>query len=96
MSIWTHRNVVRIDWWRVVTDLMQAGMSQRDIGAACEVDHAAINRLRNEVHAQPIFGTGVRLLALWMERCERGPADIPRADGEDFHRRTRAASAPTE
>lgn len=67
-----------VDWWRLITDLQLAhGMSQRDIGQAIGCDHATINRLRNDVHASPLYVTGVRLVALWMQREGKGAADVP-------------------
>jgi hypothetical protein len=58
----------RIHWWQIITDLMmQADMSQAEI--ACSVDPgtmpAWVNQLRNEVHANPTFPRGVRLVRLW-------------------------------
>lgn len=78
MSIYsTHDRPVVVDWWRVVTDLMQQGLSHREIGTRCGVDKATITMLRNGAHRAPSFGTGVRLLALWMDVCERQSGEVP-------------------
>lgn len=68
----------RVDWWRVITDLMQAGLSQREIGRRCNCGHATINSLRNAVtDHEPLYTTGVQILALWMEVRDLGAKDVP-------------------
>jgi hypothetical protein len=68
----------RVDWWRVITDLMRAGLSQRQIAARCDCDHSTINGLRNAVTAhEPRYVLGVQILALWMIEMDKGAADVP-------------------
>ena len=70
----------RIDWWRVIVDLERSGLSQRDIAVACGINgHSAINQLKNIPGTQPLFGRGVRIIVLWMERTGKGTEDLPRA-----------------
>lgn len=68
----------RVDWWRVITDLMQSGLSQREIGRRSGCSNATINGLRNAItEHEPLYTTGVQILALWMEVRDKGAVDVP-------------------
>ena len=70
----------RIEWSDVVFHLEATGMSQREIAAACGVDHSTINKLKNIPGTEPRFHWGALLLGLWMERTGGTGESVPRGD----------------
>jgi hypothetical protein len=75
-----------IDWSQIVRDLEKAGMTQQDIGAACDKAHyddggrSWVNKLKNIDGTQPKFHEGALLLGLWADRLGRPYLDLPRTD----------------
>lgn len=84
MAVKAPPRVKRIDWAQIVTDLERLGMSQREIGRACDQDPDNggpwVNRLKNIPGTQPKFHHGALLLGLWVEKTGRQAADAPKED----------------
>ena len=86
----SQKTVKCIDWSRVVMDLEELGMTQRQIGAECgfmDVDSPGqgsgkvwVNKLKNIPDTQPKFHEGALLLGLWADRMRRPLSDLPRAE----------------
>ncbi len=72
----------RIDWSRIVLDLINEGMSAADISAECGYEDQAagkawVQRLKNIPGTQPKFHHGAMLLGLWATTRDRAPAMAP-------------------
>lgn len=70
--------VARIDWSAMVFDLERCGMTQREIGEACEASAVWVNNLKNIHGTQPKFHQGALLLGLWAERMQADADTAPR------------------
>lgn len=68
----------RVDWFRVIVDMERAGLTQQAIADRARCGKGSIHALKVGISAQPVFGNGVRLLALWMECTGRDSTSIPR------------------
>lgn len=70
--------VQRIDWFRVLMDLKQAGLSLHAIAALVGVSKTAVIGWKNH-DAEPGHTHGERVLMLWERATGKGRADAPRA-----------------
>lgn len=57
-------NSDRIDWVRVVSDLIQAGYTQSELADICGVGQSAISQILRRVTSEPRYSTGAALLRL--------------------------------
>lgn len=72
-----------LDWWQIVTDMERSGLSQREIAVRVGYgSHGSVNTLKNMPGQEPIFGFGVRLLVLWMDRTGKTSEALPRLRNE--------------
>lgn len=74
------------DWFRIITDLIYAGMSMSEIGRA--VDAQMSKQLLNNYRAggQPTYVRGEALVRMWCETIGRTADQIPRAPYTRGHR----------
>lgn len=56
---------VRVDWFRVVAELQQAGYKIENIAAAVDVPKSTLMGWRNPPYSEPRHADGERLIALW-------------------------------
>ena len=67
-----------VDWVRVIGNLQATGMSLAEIADAVFVVRQSIsNYLNPDTRADPTYGTGMRLLALWVSKTGCNPDDVP-------------------
>jgi len=55
---------VRVDWWRVINDLSQKGMSLEVISGLTTIPKATLAGYKN-LNVEPKHADGERLVALW-------------------------------
>lgn len=70
----------RIDWWRVISDLQQAGYSVDRIAAECLRSHGWVLQLKN-LYAEPRFHDGMMLLGLWADATGHPRERAPKQSG---------------
>jgi hypothetical protein len=66
------------DWFRVITDLINLGLSMHEIGRTLGVDFSRdlVRHYRNGT--QPLYVRGEALLRLWSQRTGRPVDEVPR------------------
>lgn len=62
---------VRVDWWRVVSDIEQTGMPQARIAKHLGRSFGWVDYVKNSPGASPKWEDGDRLLQLWLH-CTGG------------------------
>lgn len=67
----------RVDWARVVDNLVAAGMSQHEIAAAVDIGFNTLRDYRADPTREPAFWVGLKLLRLWSERTNIAWTDAP-------------------
>lgn len=55
---------VRVDWWRVITDLSNKGMTMEAISGQVSIPLSTLAGYKN-LNVEPKHADGERLLALW-------------------------------
>jgi hypothetical protein len=73
----TEDHAARVDWPRVIDDLLRHGVEREDIGAAAGHSPTWVTRLRSGGISQPRFRNGCRLLRLWLDTMGRPIAEVP-------------------
>ena len=68
----------RVDWSRVVMEIMDTGMTRRQIAQAvgCSVGAVKVYRY-GQMDTEPAFWVGAVLLRLWSNRCGLPPEQVP-------------------
>lgn len=57
------------DWPRVIQELMDAGVTQREISERAQCSQATISELKTGRTKSPRYEAGVALIELYAERC---------------------------
>jgi len=69
---------VRIDWPRVVENLMRCGMTRQEIADSAEIGYGTVRTYLDQWgETEPAYWVGVRLLALWAEKTGCEVKDAP-------------------
>lgn len=66
---------------KLINDLMEAGLSEKEIGAAIGRDQSSVNRMRNG-KVRTDYETGLKLEQLHREKCPDVIAQPPQADAD--------------
>lgn len=66
---------IAIDWFRLLWDLVQRGMTLRDIANRCDIAPSTLKGYLRDSH--PPHWRGELLVALWCEVCGKGRIDVP-------------------
>lgn len=78
------------DWFRIITDLVYAGIPMREIGRRMDV-HLSEALLRSyRAGGEPAYVRGEALVLLWTETFSKTADDIPRKEFVRGHRATRS------
>jgi hypothetical protein len=75
---------LRVDWFRLITDLNRAGHSTRRFADNLGIARTTIEGWK--AGSEPKHADGERLIALWCERMGRGREHLPRTSEFDFRR----------
>jgi hypothetical protein len=75
---------LRVDWFRLITDLNRAGHSTRRFADNLGIPRTTIEGWK--AGAEPKHADGERLIALWCERMGKGREHLPRISEFDFRR----------
>lgn len=67
-----------IDWFRLLWDLVQHGITLRSIAARTDIAEATLRGYLSGSH--PVYWRGELLVQLWCSTCNRGRADLPMAE----------------
>lgn len=62
------------DWFRVIVEIERSGITQAEIGLRIGRSPTQVNAYKCIPDTEPRYSVGVRLLALWTERCSVKPA----------------------
>lgn len=69
---------VRIDWPRVVDNLIKCGMTTQEIADAAGIRYGTLREYRKDEQAiEPAYWAGVNLLALWASKTGCNVIDAP-------------------
>lgn len=68
----------RIDWPRLVDNLLRLGMNMQQVADALDVGRSSLdNWARQESDGEPAFWTGSALIVLWCQRTGLQWTDVP-------------------
>lgn len=77
MSLIRRVTVRRVDWFRVLADLRERGLTLRVITACTGISKPTLLDLRNQ-EADPKMHQGELLIALWVRTTGRPAGEVPR------------------
>lgn len=69
---------LRVDWGAVIEQLQASGRSLREVAADVGVSEGALRKAR---FGDVRYGTGERLVLVWVEVTGQDPEELPRTDG---------------
>jgi hypothetical protein len=67
----------RVDWGRLVENLMRVGMTQQEIADAVGIGFGTLRDYRADENREPAFWAGTKLLMLWSEKVGAPWTDAP-------------------
>ena len=67
----------RVDWARLIDNLLRAGMTMQEVADFVGVGFGTVRSYRTDMHIEPAFWVGVKLLKLWADKTGVPWTDAP-------------------
>lgn len=77
------------DWFRIITDLIYAGVPMREIGRQIDVQLSEQVLRHYRSGTQPLYPRGEALIRFWCARLEKESHEVPRIPFVRGHRAQR-------